>query len=208
MQASGAIGAFRRAAVVDIGGWSQEVAEDADISMRLIKAGWKVAFAPEAVALTEAPATLKALIGQRFRWDRGALRTYFKKHDRLMRPSAAGFSVASELWSEFLFSVVATLTYPFYLIYLLSQGWFAVAFVTFVSTCAYVALSVLSLVVLAQVSERIQDPWALWKAALVTPFYKALFRWVRFKAFVYELMRIRYEDSYLPDSAWAHAPRW
>ena len=79
---------------------------------------------------------------------------------------------------------------------------------TLVSTAAYIALSCLSLAALAQVSTRITEPWALWKAALVTPFYKALFRWVRFKAFAYELLRIRYEDSYLPDSAWAHAPRW
>ena len=45
-------------------------------------------------------------------------------------------------------------------------------------------------------------------AALVTPFYKGYLRWVRLRATLYELARFRYEDAYLPYSAYANAPRW
>ena len=44
------------------------------------------------------------------------MRTFFLKHKRMMRPSISGWSLATELWSELFFAVVATLVYPFYVI--------------------------------------------------------------------------------------------
>jgi len=50
LQASGAFGAFRKEAIMDVGGWDPELAEDADISLKIKKCGWKIDFAPLAIA--------------------------------------------------------------------------------------------------------------------------------------------------------------
>lgn len=208
LQASGAIGAFRRAAVLDVGAWDPELAEDADVSLRMIKAGWRIAFAPEGVAVTLPPTSWRGLARQRYRWDRGAFRTYFSKHGRLLRPSAAGWGVALEMQAELLFSTVFTLVYPAYLVWLASAGFAILTFVLGVSTLLYATLSVLALWAVARVSPRIERPGSLLLAAVLTPFYKSFLRAVRIRALVAELLRRDYEDSYLPSSAWFHAPRF
>ena len=43
---SGAFGAFRRAALEQVGGQDVEVGEDADLTMKLRRAGWRIRFAP------------------------------------------------------------------------------------------------------------------------------------------------------------------
>jgi cellulose synthase/poly-beta-1,6-N-acetylglucosamine synthase-like glycosyltransferase/peptidoglycan/xylan/chitin deacetylase (PgdA/CDA1 family) len=87
----GAIGAFRRAAVVDVGGVSgQTLAEDTDFTMALIRAGWRVVYTPDAVAWTEAPASLKQLWRQRYRWCYGTMQAMWKHRRSLVERGAAG----------------------------------------------------------------------------------------------------------------------
>jgi len=87
----GAIGAFRRAAVVDVGGVSaQTLAEDTDFTMALIRAGWRVAYASDAIAWTEAPGSLKQLWRQRYRWCYGTMQASWKHRRALVQRGAAG----------------------------------------------------------------------------------------------------------------------
>lgn len=75
----GAIGAFRREALVDIGGVSDAtLAEDTDITIGIGRAGWRVAYAEDAIAWTEAPASLAALWRQRYRWSYGTMQAVWK----------------------------------------------------------------------------------------------------------------------------------
>ena len=197
LQASGAIQAFRRCVLTDVRGWDQELAEDTDVSLRIVQAGWRLAFAPDAVALTEVPTSLKVLTRQRHRWDRGGVRASFKKHWRMMSPRVTGWSFASELWAEFGFAVLATVVYPIYLLWLATHGLWLLLFVWIVMTAVNAALSLFALGVVSVVCTRLQNPLSLLGAALVTPFYKGYLRWVRLKALVYELLRLRYE-GHLP----------
>src|SRR5712672_1360728 len=57
---SGAFGAFRRTAIESVGGQDIEVGEDADLTLKLRRAGWRVRFVPEARALTNVPETVSA----------------------------------------------------------------------------------------------------------------------------------------------------
>lgn len=58
----GAIGAWRRKALLQIGGFEADtLAEDADATVRLGIAGWRVLYEPDAIARTEAPETVRAL---------------------------------------------------------------------------------------------------------------------------------------------------
>lgn len=80
----GAVGAWHRDAVLAVGGFGTDtLAEDCDLTITLQVHGWKVSYAPDAVALTEAPETVRALLKQRFRWCFGVLQTVWK-HKRAM----------------------------------------------------------------------------------------------------------------------------
>ncbi len=80
----GAIGAFRRDAVEKVGLFTTDtLAEDCDLTLRLLREGYKVQSCNRAQAFTEAPETLKMLLKQRFRWTFGIMQSFWKHHDRL-----------------------------------------------------------------------------------------------------------------------------
>jgi cellulose synthase/poly-beta-1,6-N-acetylglucosamine synthase-like glycosyltransferase len=82
----GAVGAWRRQAVLDLGGFHEDtLAEDTDLTLRLIAAGHRVVYAEHALAYTEAPETARALLKQRFRWTYGVLQACWKHKSRLFR---------------------------------------------------------------------------------------------------------------------------
>jgi cellulose synthase/poly-beta-1,6-N-acetylglucosamine synthase-like glycosyltransferase/peptidoglycan/xylan/chitin deacetylase (PgdA/CDA1 family) len=83
----GAIGAFRRQALADIGGISgATLAEDTDITLDIARAGWNVVYEQRARAWTEAPSTLRALYRQRERWAYGTIQSAWKHRRALWGP--------------------------------------------------------------------------------------------------------------------------
>ena len=75
----GAVGAWRLAALVEVGGYPEDtLAEDQDLTIAIQRKGWRVAYDVEAIALTEAPETLRALGKQRYRWSFGTLQCLWK----------------------------------------------------------------------------------------------------------------------------------
>jgi cellulose synthase/poly-beta-1,6-N-acetylglucosamine synthase-like glycosyltransferase/peptidoglycan/xylan/chitin deacetylase (PgdA/CDA1 family) len=87
----GAVGAFRRDALVRAGGVSDAtLAEDTDLTMAVCRDGWRVVYEEDAVAWTEAPASLGALWRQRYRWCYGTLQAMWKHRGALMRAGHAG----------------------------------------------------------------------------------------------------------------------
>ena len=87
----GAIGAFRRQALDEVGGVSGEtLAEDTDLTIAIGRAGWRVVFVEDARAWTEAPATLGQLWRQRYRWSYGTLQAVWKHKAALWRRGDEG----------------------------------------------------------------------------------------------------------------------
>jgi peptidoglycan-N-acetylglucosamine deacetylase len=107
----GAVGAWRREAVIALGGYTSDtLAEDADLTIRLLRAGYKVAYEERAIALTEAPETTRELFKQRFRWMFGMLQTTFKHRDALLMrdsKSVAFIALPHILVFQIMFSLVA-----------------------------------------------------------------------------------------------------
>jgi cellulose synthase/poly-beta-1,6-N-acetylglucosamine synthase-like glycosyltransferase/peptidoglycan/xylan/chitin deacetylase (PgdA/CDA1 family)/spore germination protein YaaH len=78
----GAVGAWRREALVKLGGFPTDtLAEDQDLTIAIQKAGYQAVFDPSAIAWTEAPDTLSGLAKQRFRWSFGTLQCLWKHRD-------------------------------------------------------------------------------------------------------------------------------
>ncbi len=92
---SGNCGAFRASALKTVevktsdapGGRgplrTDTVGEDLELTWRLYRAGWRVAFAPRAIVYAESPSTLKGLWNQRVRWARGMLQSMTHHRDAI-----------------------------------------------------------------------------------------------------------------------------
>ncbi len=75
----GAIGAFRRDALEEVGGVPGDtLAEDTDLTLAIGRTGRRVVYAEGARAWTEAPSTLSSLWRQRYRWSFGTMQAVFK----------------------------------------------------------------------------------------------------------------------------------
>ena len=80
----GAIGAFRKTALEEIDGFTTDtLAEDCDLTLRLLIAGYRIRTCNEALALTEAPETLNMFLKQRSRWTFGMMQSFWKHRDML-----------------------------------------------------------------------------------------------------------------------------
>lgn len=82
----GACAAWRKTAILEVGGYSNvTLAEDCDLSLSLHRAGWRVTQDDEALAYTEAPETVDALLAQRIRWTYGTLQAIAKHRSMMFR---------------------------------------------------------------------------------------------------------------------------
>jgi cellulose synthase/poly-beta-1,6-N-acetylglucosamine synthase-like glycosyltransferase/peptidoglycan/xylan/chitin deacetylase (PgdA/CDA1 family) len=82
----GAVGAFRKQALSEVGGFSSDtLAEDTDVTIALGRRGWKVVYAERARGFTETPASLGGLWRQRYRWSFGTMQSVWKHRGALLR---------------------------------------------------------------------------------------------------------------------------
>ena len=107
----GAIGAWRAEAVREAGGYHMDtVAEDADLTMALLRNGYRVEYEDLALAFTEAPTTASALMRQRFRWSFGILQAVFKHRGVFARKGVLGFVALPNI---LIFQILLPLVSPF-----------------------------------------------------------------------------------------------
>jgi len=107
----GAIGAWRTADVKAAGCYHHDtVAEDADLTMALLQAGYHVNYEDRALAYTEAPTTANGLMRQRFRWSFGIMQAVWKHKDALWRKGALGWVA---LPNVIIFQILLPLVSPF-----------------------------------------------------------------------------------------------
>ncbi|MVN20016.1 glycosyltransferase [Mucilaginibacter arboris] len=90
----GAIGAFRKEAIEQAGGFTSDtLAEDCDLTMRILKEGYIIRNCGEAIAYTEAPETIEMLVKQRFRWSFGVMQSFWKHRKALLNPKYRYFGM-------------------------------------------------------------------------------------------------------------------
>jgi cellulose synthase/poly-beta-1,6-N-acetylglucosamine synthase-like glycosyltransferase len=106
----GPIGVFRRDALLGVGGYDVDTfAEDADLTLKLLTAGWHVAYEERAIAYTEAPEQFIDLVKQRYRWTRGILQALRKRRAWLLSPGRGGviwISLVAMLFESVLWPVM------------------------------------------------------------------------------------------------------
>jgi biofilm PGA synthesis N-glycosyltransferase PgaC len=196
---SGAFGAFRRTAIESVGGQDIEVGEDADLTLKLRRAGWRVRFVPEARALTSVPETVSALIAQRLRWDRGIVTLWLRKYRGVFDPRQSTFRLIDVLASldVLLFQFFLPLAFPIYLIWLwLHFGGFALTIIG-ATLVGYLFLDLMA--VLATATIRVERPFSLLGYLPLYSVLQLVMRVIRLVAIFQELIfRTSYRDPYVP----------
>jgi cellulose synthase/poly-beta-1,6-N-acetylglucosamine synthase-like glycosyltransferase/peptidoglycan/xylan/chitin deacetylase (PgdA/CDA1 family) len=92
----GAIGAFRKEAIEDAGGFTTDtLAEDCDLTIRILRSGYTVRTNSEAIAMTEAPEKMDQFLRQRFRWSFGVMQTFYKHRDACFNPQYKGLGLVA-----------------------------------------------------------------------------------------------------------------
>jgi cellulose synthase/poly-beta-1,6-N-acetylglucosamine synthase-like glycosyltransferase len=109
----GAIGAFRREVLDAVGGVpAATLAEDTDLTMAVLRAGWRVVYEETAIAWTEAPSSLRQLWRQRYRWCYGTMQAIWKHRAALRERGPAGKLGRRGLVYLVLFQILLPLTAP------------------------------------------------------------------------------------------------
>jgi cellulose synthase/poly-beta-1,6-N-acetylglucosamine synthase-like glycosyltransferase len=106
----GAIGAWRAEAVNAAGGLSSDtLAEDADLTFGIIRAGYRVVYEEDALAMTQAPQGTHQFFRQRLRWSLGMLQTAWKHRAALREARPLGFVAIPNI---VLFGILLSLLAP------------------------------------------------------------------------------------------------
>jgi cellulose synthase/poly-beta-1,6-N-acetylglucosamine synthase-like glycosyltransferase len=99
---AGTMGLIRRVALEQLGGWVEWcITEDAELSLRLLRAGWSGLHVDESWGKGIMPLTFEALKGQRYRWCFGGIQM-LRMHWRSLMPgpaSARNRMTTGQRWS-------------------------------------------------------------------------------------------------------------
>jgi cellulose synthase/poly-beta-1,6-N-acetylglucosamine synthase-like glycosyltransferase len=86
MNFNGTAGIWRKAAILDAGGWQADtLTEDLDLSYRAQLKGWKLQFVSHVVCPAEVPVTINAFKSQQHRWAKGSIQTAKKNLGRIFK---------------------------------------------------------------------------------------------------------------------------
>jgi len=120
----GAIGAFRKSAVTEAGGFTMDtLAEDCDLTIRMLRNGGIIRNCTKAIALTEAPETLSQFMKQRFRWSYGVMQSFWKNKDVCFDSRYGSLGMVA-MPNILLFQIILPLLAPIAdLIFFLSIAW-------------------------------------------------------------------------------------
>lgn len=107
----GPAGAWRKSAIRAAGGVPGDtLVEDQDLTLSVLRLGYRIPYEPRAIAYTEAPQTVTDFLAQRFRWVFGTVQCLWKHGDLLLRrPSALSTLV---LPNTLLYGVALPLLFP------------------------------------------------------------------------------------------------
>jgi len=158
----GAIGAFRRSALVEAGGVPENtLAEDTDLTVAIGLAGWRVRYAPQARAWTEAPATVRQLWSQRHRWAYGMLQVLWKYRGSVVAPR--GKRTLAWIGLPYLFAMgcLLPLVSPVADVYVLLDAWISPWHAVTIWAVFLGLQAALTVPAFALDRERLRDLWTL-----------------------------------------------
>jgi cellulose synthase/poly-beta-1,6-N-acetylglucosamine synthase-like glycosyltransferase/peptidoglycan/xylan/chitin deacetylase (PgdA/CDA1 family) len=180
----GAIGAWRKTLVAEIGFLTDTLAEDTDLTLSIRRLGYVIRYEQDAVAYTEAPEDTRSLIKQRFRWVFGTLQASWKHRDALFVPryGTLGFVALPSVW---IFQVLLSALAPFAEIAMLVSLLGGDGKIVLLYYAAFFVLE-LATGLLAYALEGLA-PWDLSLLFFQTIYYRQIMLYVLGKSFLFAL---------------------
>ncbi|MEM1121284.1 MAG: glycosyltransferase, partial [Bacteroidota bacterium] len=198
---SGAFGAFRREALDACGGWDIGPGLDGDITVKMRKSGYKIAFEPAAVCLTSVPVSFKILAKQRLRWDKSLVRFRLRKHFNVYVPHKHfNWSNFFALFENVFYNLVLNFVWWIYIIDLLINFNSQLLLIIYMNLTLYMVAGYVQLATILLLSERWKEELKLAFYVPLMPIYTGVFlRIVRTRAYFHELIwKMSYEDPWNP----------
>ncbi len=205
---AGAFGAYRKQIVESMGSWDPGIGDDSDMTLKTRKTRRRVIFAPDAIAYTGAPTTLRKFFRQRRRWEKNFIRNRFRKHGDILNFRVYGVSNPVAILLSFFYRGVLLFGYFGYLIVAAAANPQVLLPILFLSYIFYTLLSLFSLTISASLSPEKATDFKHVIFAPLMPFYRTLLRIPRTIAYIEEFLGIRYEDPFYPPEVWRVAPRY
>lgn len=200
---SGAFGAVRRSTLESIGAWQPGPGEDADLTLKLRVSGGQIAFAPDAICMTDAPDKWFAYYRQQIRWNRSVVRFRLRNYRWLLYPRRP-FTWTNLIGTLDLvvFQVAFACIFPFYLIWLYTTYYNVFWYLLFSVTLIYVLINYMHYGIALALSERRTLDSKLFP---YVPLYGLFMGWwlrlVRLVAYADEWMfKSSYRSPYVPDN--------
>jgi len=201
--ASGAFAAFPRDLLLPFYGWDVGPGEDADITLKIRKAGYQIAFARHAECFTDVPASWRGLFKQRLRWDRSILRFKCRKHCDMAYFWYANFRMSNlfhilDVWYSCIARTFGSWAFLAWLCLVHPPHFWHILVAVYL---AYVSFGLIhALTVLFYSNRPLHDGCVCLIAAPLNPAYQLFLRAVRTIALVDEfLFRGSYKDDYVPE---------
>ncbi|MGY0401748.1 glycosyltransferase family 2 protein [Carnobacterium jeotgali] len=194
---SGAFGLFKKAAVIEVGGFEKTIGEDMELILRLHKKfrqtgeTYHIDFASDAVCWTQAPDSYKGLESQRIRWHRGLFDSLNRHKEMIGRPKYGVVGLASMPYFflvELLGPVIEMIGY-IVMAFAIYLGIFSSSVIfIFLLTCLMGILFSYSAILFEEISYKrygsLKDILVLFAVSILEQFYyRQLTVWWRVKAF-------------------------
>lgn len=198
---SGAFGAFERSTLRQVGGWDIGPGLDGDVTQKFRKAGHRVYFAENAVAMTDVPVTWKRLFKQRRRWSRSLVRFRIRKHGDIFVPNSDfSFSNAISNAESILYDLVFNYIWFVYLFTLIFEHPDRLIEIFIIGYIIRFFFNLIAFGVILWVSERPAEERHLIKYVPLSTFYTGYFlRTARLVAHTEELFFFSsYKDAWNP----------
>lgn len=206
---SGAFGSFRRHAIEAVGGWDVGPGDDSNLTAKLRMAGWRIRFAQQAWAMTDAPATFKGFFNQRMRWNRSLIRNRLRKFKSVFHPFQRQFMWRNVLSSANVLFFQVLLAWSFFIY----QGWLwalygesAIFFILVINILYFIEDNLVYMYVVS----KFPSAWKLWPFSPFFFVFKGyLLRSIRAIAYLDELIfRRSYRDEFYPRKVREQVPQF
>lgn len=151
--AQGAFSIYRKEALIEVGGWPECVGEDIVLTWAMLKKGWRVGYAEDAVVFTNAPTTFRQFAQQRKRWSRGLIEALHHHEDLLFK----GRLSTMFIWWNLLFLPLDLVYTLIFIPGVLAAAFFGIFWIAGPMTLAVLPLAGLWNIIIYRIQTRMFD---------------------------------------------------
>ena len=196
---SGAFGVYRRTAWESVGGMDVGPGEDADLTIKVRKAGYKIEFAPKAICMTNVPTTVAQFVKQRLRWSNSEIRFRIRTHRNLYHWRFFDPSSTIAMFDSIFFSIFLVFTRISYYSVLFSWRPNLIMQVGFATLLIYCIFTFIRFSVAFILSERKIEDLDLILFIPTFPVFSLIHSFARLYAYLDEtLFYASFRDKYVP----------